>query len=1446
MKKNNTKKALASLAIAGMALTAIPLNVLADTGVTTARLFGTDRIGTAISVADAGFASATTAILAPSADGNLVDALAAAPLAGKTAPILLTDNNTLTDATKAELIKLGVKDIYVVGAINQSVVDQVNAIPGMTATVLKGSDRIGTAAAISAKLTQPAGSFVVGYGALADALSVASYAAANNYSILVANPDGSLPASEAAYKGDKVYIVGGPTLVQDIPGATRLFGQDRFATNQAVLKALNYSYNNVYVANGSDAHLVDSLVASSLAAESGAPIVLGDTSEAAAANDVHAKLASNAVVTALGGTSVVPDAVVASVVNGGQVTPPPVNSSISNVAVAGQTVGDGTSAKPAIAAVNGGMTVSATVIGAQNGMVTFLVSNSTNITATANGQTLVATNLSSPTIIGNDKYSATYSAMADANGNVSVKFTSAASSNNSFNVVVQAPFYNGTTPVRSDSMHLQWGIPGTMVLSPIYSTSTSPYQVNYSQGGTARGLIPVVATLLPSTAGDTVSGKDVKFSLTTTGGSSDSASTVMITDSTGANMVDAGSYAGISSGGSAGATVTYTTQTDANGQAIMYLNSNMPSKNGYAVAGAKIDANIQAQLVNGGSSTNTTYLEWDAFGYPAQLSNISPSQSLNDATSASAPGANTDNVQTAVSGSTVTFSGTLQDAAGNPVPNAKLVVQDYDVIGGASSQNLSSDSFISADGKTSTLFSSSSYPTLTTDVNGNYSFTTSATIPATQSTANSVTKYFIYYVSPTTALPTGTSLGASDVTSLGIAGGSGFLSVLWQQGNTVQAVGINHDALMSQYSTLADVPQTQTNSRLVQSARGLYVAAYNQNGELIAPATGTQFEGYTLKGTITAPLGQYISKFDGYTFSTAGTAGTLGSGVVNVSQKYITKIQYTISDGGKIAITDLEGNNDGRSDLNSAVTSAADYTANLSSTQLAAVSGGMATFSIQSCDDMTNNGVSGTTNVSIAAFNSAGDAEGAASGTANISFVPASSVASVGLAASVQSMSTYSPLLQANTPLPATLGLSGAGYGGASESTGAYNGGNATFVAGAFNSYPNISTIPTQGITYNVSADKNGELFSIDGYAIPGSPSNASVTIRQDGSVSVNNVGVLDAGTVGYAVVNQSSSADVYQLTATDNGTNTTYKLTDKTTGKTWSTAAVADSSLYQNPNVPYIFDLNGTTGQMTIKWGNISSGSTTVTLTADTGNTDALPSMALTPVQLISVNAADEYSETTNVTVANTLNSQTATAQIAFEIASSNVGNIVSNPSNISASINSSKNVTFVATDVNGNPVANHTFYLKTDNTGNSNEGLWVTQVNGQTIQSNANLYGSTSGTLVNTPVPLFDTTGLAAANDTTLPDNMGLTSISFNGLTAYKLNGIPVVSLQTGVDGTVSITLADGNITYVGNNGTQNEYAVSAGKAVTSNLYLYDSNPTGVNVTTQAPLGTVSVSIH
>src|SRR5665648_45938 len=321
-----TKKAIASLVIMGMCVTLVPFNVFAATGVTTDRIQGTDRFGTAVNVAER-FSSATTAILAPSANNHLVDALAAAPLAGMNSPILLTESNTLNAAAKAELIKLKITKVFVVGAIDQAVVDQVKAISTVTeVTPIKGANRIQTAAMISSQLTRPAGTFVVGYDGLADALSVSSYASAHNYSILVTNPDGTLPASSSIV--GKGYTVGGINRVDPIAGIESLAGADRYATNKVVLEKLTYSYNKAYVANGTNEHYVDALVAAKVAAPALTPANFVDfsavTTALAMAEETNTKKIAKTVVInhAIGALVLIVDAnLAAAKVAAGALTP---------------------------------------------------------------------------------------------------------------------------------------------------------------------------------------------------------------------------------------------------------------------------------------------------------------------------------------------------------------------------------------------------------------------------------------------------------------------------------------------------------------------------------------------------------------------------------------------------------------------------------------------------------------------------------------------------------------------------------------------------------------------------------------------------------------------------------------------------------------------------------------------------------------------------------------------------------------------------------------------------------------------------------------------------------------------------------------------------------------------------------------------------------------------
>ncbi|MDR1960885.1 MAG: cell wall-binding repeat-containing protein [Gracilibacteraceae bacterium] len=237
---------------------------------------GANRVLTSIAISQRGWTSAGGVILAPADENHLIDALTVASLAGQEdIPVLLVSNRTVSEEVFTEIQRLGATKVYSVGWLGQTVADQVRArYPGITAEVLQGSTRIETAELIKAKITNPQGSFVIGFSALADAVSAASYAAANGWIIQVAGPDGSFSGQLTAGGGN---ILGGPALVRDIAGLTRVYGADRYATNIALFKALNYKYDYIYVTDGRT--LVDGLTGAPLAAKTDAFILLAPNND---------------------------------------------------------------------------------------------------------------------------------------------------------------------------------------------------------------------------------------------------------------------------------------------------------------------------------------------------------------------------------------------------------------------------------------------------------------------------------------------------------------------------------------------------------------------------------------------------------------------------------------------------------------------------------------------------------------------------------------------------------------------------------------------------------------------------------------------------------------------------------------------------------------------------------------------------------------------------------------------------------------------------------------------------------------------------------------------------------------------------------------------------------------------------------------------------------------
>jgi len=293
---SKTKK-IAILAIIAMVLTMMPASLFA-VDFDGDRIQGADRYATALAIAEAGWDTADAVVLAAGENNHLVDALAAAPLAGQeNAPILLTPKAALKAEVKAAIEDLGAKTVYVVGAVSDAVVAEVEAL-GVDVEKLSGADRWATADAINAELDAPAGTFVVGYNAVADAMSAASYAAANGFKIVLAKADGSVDAD--ALVGD-VYIVGGEKWVKDIDGAERLAGADRFATNAKVAEGLEFDFGKVYVANGIS--LVDALAVAPLAAMDDAFVLLCSASDV----DVLDGFKASTQFIAVGGTNAVPN-----------------------------------------------------------------------------------------------------------------------------------------------------------------------------------------------------------------------------------------------------------------------------------------------------------------------------------------------------------------------------------------------------------------------------------------------------------------------------------------------------------------------------------------------------------------------------------------------------------------------------------------------------------------------------------------------------------------------------------------------------------------------------------------------------------------------------------------------------------------------------------------------------------------------------------------------------------------------------------------------------------------------------------------------------------------------------------------------------------------------------------------------------------------------------------
>jgi putative cell wall-binding protein len=246
----------------------------------TSRLSGASRIETAIAVSREGWPNgAGTVIL--TRDDNYPDALAGAPLSKKLdAPILFTNSQTLTAATKDEIIRLKAQKVIILGgtgAVSQGVENQLRQ--SYEVMRIGGVDRYETAAKIAKELGYK-GKVVITTGEdFHDALVVSPLAAYNGIPILMTLPN-SLPAATLSaldfIAPTEITIVGDTSSVSEkvasgLANAKRVSGSGYYRTAVSLARSFGADPGKVFLATGKD--FPDALSGSALAAKYNSPIL---------------------------------------------------------------------------------------------------------------------------------------------------------------------------------------------------------------------------------------------------------------------------------------------------------------------------------------------------------------------------------------------------------------------------------------------------------------------------------------------------------------------------------------------------------------------------------------------------------------------------------------------------------------------------------------------------------------------------------------------------------------------------------------------------------------------------------------------------------------------------------------------------------------------------------------------------------------------------------------------------------------------------------------------------------------------------------------------------------------------------------------------------------------------------------------------------------------------
>lgn len=304
--------------------------------VSTNRIYGNTRYGTAVKVSEKAYPDGCDVIVIASGT-KFADALAGVSFAKiLNAPILLSTDSGLDNTTIARIKALQPQKAYILGgegAVPSIVNIQLAYLGIRYVSRTYGADRYATAVAIGRKIEvvkeAPKTVFIANATAFPDALSASAAAAVNGSAVLYIKPNGKLDTETADYLNSiksgltNIYIIGGEKIIpasavselkKYCSSVERLGGANRYATSAAVNEKFKSEFTSrtVCVVTGKD--FPDALTAGVYAAQTRSALVLADQSLVMETKKFLINKCPN-LITAIGGTGAVPNDIISKIVS---------------------------------------------------------------------------------------------------------------------------------------------------------------------------------------------------------------------------------------------------------------------------------------------------------------------------------------------------------------------------------------------------------------------------------------------------------------------------------------------------------------------------------------------------------------------------------------------------------------------------------------------------------------------------------------------------------------------------------------------------------------------------------------------------------------------------------------------------------------------------------------------------------------------------------------------------------------------------------------------------------------------------------------------------------------------------------------------------------------------------------------------------------------------------